>query len=455
MRASPYTYRFFSETVRDNDALADMAIECDSDHYSYVTGSQRKRRDLALKAVEKASYVYRQLDEHFQTDPELIMTAIQNHGRIIEYMPHSIQTKDIALMAIAESPSCYRYIAPELMKNKTVIRAALQGDLHYNMDEIPPGVIENDPAFLEELLDTYGFKVYDGVKTQIRNAFIADEKMHLLLLRKLTDHTCYLLNHENYNNPDFMRKLAAIDGIDPDKSAFAYLSAQAAKAILEVRPEWKDNATIQQVLRHDEEQKQRERASKRETKGLRHHFNKAVGGHGFESDMNFALFSAKYSTKKMYKLKLNLKNFLDNSAISVKQPYLQNTQNIKAAIIAAAAQQPEELFDVLPDEFYQDAAFMGALVANPAIDQSHLKLHELSPEAAQAVVKARPDWTQNPVLQERLTPSTMVSAAPNHKPFAATKLIIPFQAACNDNDIMTPTVTTTMQPCGVVSKIII
>ena len=257
------SYENFSDTIKDNDSLTDLAVGINAYHYHNAPTSQRRRKALAIKALSADSNCASSLPLSLKNDRDLAKIAISHRGRSISYFGSAIRNDpELALAAInndyiafsgigkrlAKMPTFlskvvaiktynfYRDIDYDLRQNKAIVRAFLSAHPD-RMHDVEMSAYSHDLPFAIELVKTHGFRFYDTLPYRLQQ--------NPEILKASISHNPKLLKRHiqacNYfeDMSTTLAAVATVKGINPD-DVFEYVTTEdRARAVLTARPDWK------------------------------------------------------------------------------------------------------------------------------------------------------------------------------------------------------------------------
>ena len=209
VRKKPSSYRYFSEAVRDNDKLTDLAVRLNNDNFSVAPASQKARKKLALKAILQNPYMVIHLPEHLKKDT------------------------DIATLATSLAPSTFAYLDTSIRTDAYFVRKTIHSSVE-RAKSVPPSFFENNMALTSELCLKHGISLFELLPPNLKK----QDSVRIAAIRHDPKMASKILSSEDFRNPRFMRAMATINRLTPDIMSGADVPPAAVKLMAYLRPDW-------------------------------------------------------------------------------------------------------------------------------------------------------------------------------------------------------------------------
>lgn len=241
VRANPDAYGLLPEHIRNNDALTDLAVESCLINYDHAPWEQRIRKDLVKKVLsESYQYISHIPSDILEENPEIVSAALEQRPLWVYNHLSSTLKADVAIgkLVLKHDIKNYGDLSHRLQTNREIIIYALDNGMLKLAHCIPFADLEKDGQidtdFICDLVDRYGYHLWQSLPRSIG----ALPDVLLACLEKTPGVTSSVVPNEKWKDPDFMKKIAAIEKMEVSYIAPWRLSDESLKAILEVRPEW-------------------------------------------------------------------------------------------------------------------------------------------------------------------------------------------------------------------------
>jgi hypothetical protein len=151
-----YDLSYVSQRLRDDDDVAELAIDCWSDNYlllsdrlkckellalnyikncpenfQRISETLKSNKNFVLAAVDAKPEVIDHLQDTFQTDPEIVMLAMQSYpGAYVYYLslapPEFFHNKSNIIDIVSKYPMAIRYLSDELRNDREIAACAIR-----------------------------------------------------------------------------------------------------------------------------------------------------------------------------------------------------------------------------------------------------------------------------------------------------------------------------------------
>lgn len=134
---------FVSERLRDDDDVADAAVEAWSGNYSALSDRLKRKESLALLYIKNWPIGFESLPNPLKRDKNFVLAAVASKAEVIDYLPEMFQTDpEIISKAVQAYPGAYAYYLPlappELLNDKGKVKEIVskypKALLHLNND---------------------------------------------------------------------------------------------------------------------------------------------------------------------------------------------------------------------------------------------------------------------------------------------------------------------------------
>ena len=103
-----------SARLRDDPEVVAAAIKSDSLAYEYASDRLKRRKSIAILALE-ASFQYARLDPALREDREIAFIAVSLDGSNLKFVGSELRAdKEIVAAAISNNPEARQYTLPDL-----------------------------------------------------------------------------------------------------------------------------------------------------------------------------------------------------------------------------------------------------------------------------------------------------------------------------------------------------
>ena len=98
-------------------------------HTDYLHEQFVMDRQVALKAIARNAIAFVHLDKSIQTDLEFIQQALKTNGKLLEFLPHRVQSDShLTLKALEHNVEALQYISTELQNDPIMVWEAISQD---------------------------------------------------------------------------------------------------------------------------------------------------------------------------------------------------------------------------------------------------------------------------------------------------------------------------------------
>ena len=132
---SPRIFEYLDVALRNDLAIADMAVRGKWEMIKYIGGALRLNRDLALVAVRRSGRALGFLDRSFTNDKEIVTTAVKEWSLSANYIGEELRTDADYMLRTSQVNAPYwpayswiltKVAAPVLFKDKEFCLAAIK-----------------------------------------------------------------------------------------------------------------------------------------------------------------------------------------------------------------------------------------------------------------------------------------------------------------------------------------
>ncbi|GEM_PF-2411492 len=240
-------YTKFPETIRDNDAVTDMAVAMKTSNYLYAPDSQKDRMSLTMSVLEKEPTLLSRAPEAFRDNDGLLRMLVEKNPACFRHASKRLRSDvDMVAYAMQFDPDCFKYAEGDAAMTMDLALMAVQSNPD-NIRNVDINFLYKQDFALRAINEARSAK--DAMGIYLSLCVKDDYDVCEALVNRDIGHMDQLPHHVLSDSAFYQRAIGHRDDIQFEDLKFGrHIPHDYAEAIIQVKPEWAYLPALQEIL---------------------------------------------------------------------------------------------------------------------------------------------------------------------------------------------------------------